>query len=42
MGGFLHLYIGQESVAMGACSLMGDNDHVIPPIVAMATRSPWA
>jgi pyruvate dehydrogenase E1 component alpha subunit len=29
MGGFLHLYIGQESVAMGACSLMGDNDHVI-------------
>ena len=29
MGGFLHLYIGQESVAVGACSLMGDNDHVI-------------
>jgi pyruvate dehydrogenase E1 component alpha subunit len=29
MGGFLHLYIGQESVAIGACSLMGDNDHVI-------------
>jgi pyruvate dehydrogenase E1 component alpha subunit len=29
MGGFLHLYIGQESVAVGACSLMGANDHVI-------------
>jgi pyruvate dehydrogenase E1 component alpha subunit len=29
MGGFLHLYIGQEAVAVGAVSLMGDNDHVI-------------
>ena len=29
MGGFLHLYIGQESVAVGTCSLMGDHDHVI-------------
>jgi pyruvate dehydrogenase E1 component alpha subunit len=29
MGGFLHLYIGQESVAVGACSLMGEHDHVI-------------
>ena len=29
MGGFLHLYIGQEGVAVGACSLMGANDHVI-------------
>jgi pyruvate dehydrogenase E1 component alpha subunit len=29
MGGFLHLYIGQESVAVGACSIMGDDDHVI-------------
>ncbi|MES2507343.1 MAG: pyruvate dehydrogenase (acetyl-transferring) E1 component subunit alpha [Verrucomicrobiota bacterium] len=29
MGGFLHLYIGQESVAIGCTSLMGDNDHVI-------------
>ena len=29
MGGFLHLYIGQESVAVGAVSLMGPNDHVI-------------
>ncbi|HEY3901608.1 MAG TPA: thiamine pyrophosphate-dependent enzyme [Chthoniobacter sp.] len=29
MGGFLHLYIGQESVAVGACSLLGDNDHLI-------------
>jgi pyruvate dehydrogenase E1 component alpha subunit len=29
MGGFMHLYIGQESVATGTCSLMGDHDHVI-------------
>lgn len=29
MGGFLHLYIGQESVAVGTISLIGENDHVI-------------
>lgn len=29
MGGFLHLYIGQESVAVGTLSLFGANDHVI-------------
>ncbi len=29
IGGFLHLYIGQEAVAIGCCSLMGKNDHVI-------------
>ena len=29
MGGFLHLYIGQESVAVSAASLMGENDHMI-------------
>lgn len=29
IGGFLHLYIGQESVAVGSISLMGENDHVI-------------
>ncbi len=29
MGGFLHLYIGQESVAVGCVSLMGEHDHVI-------------
>ena len=29
MGGFMHLYIGQESIALGTCSLMGDHDHVI-------------
>lgn len=29
MGGFLHLYIGQESVAVGTMSLCGDHDHVI-------------
>jgi pyruvate dehydrogenase E1 component alpha subunit len=29
MGGFLHLYIGQESVAVGTLSLRGENDHNI-------------
>ena len=29
MGGFMHLYIGQESIATGTCSLLGDHDHVI-------------
>ena len=29
MGGFLHLYIGQESVAVGTISLCGPHDHVI-------------
>jgi len=29
MGGFLHLYIGQEAVAVGTVMLMGKNDHVI-------------
>ena len=29
MGGFLHLYIGQESIAVGTISLIGENDHVI-------------
>jgi pyruvate dehydrogenase E1 component alpha subunit len=29
MGGFLHLYIGQESVAVGTISLRGENDHFI-------------
>ena len=29
MGGFLHLYIGQEAVAVGCVSLMGGNDHII-------------
>ena len=29
IGGFLHLYIGQEAVAIGCCSLMGANDHII-------------
>lgn len=29
MGGFLHLYIGQESIAVGTISLCGENDHVI-------------
>jgi pyruvate dehydrogenase E1 component alpha subunit len=29
IGGFLHLYIGQEAVAVGCCSLMGKDDHLI-------------
>jgi len=29
MGGFLHLYIGQEAVAVGTISLRGAHDHVI-------------
>lgn len=29
IGGFLHLYIGQEAVAVGCCSLMTPNDQVI-------------
>jgi pyruvate dehydrogenase E1 component alpha subunit len=29
MAGFLHLYNGQEAVAVGCVSVMGDDDHVI-------------
>lgn len=29
IGGFLHLYIGQESVAAGTISLCGKHDHII-------------
>jgi pyruvate dehydrogenase E1 component alpha subunit len=29
MGGFLHLYTGQEAVAVATMSLLGPNDHVI-------------
>lgn len=29
IGGFLHLYIGQEAIAVGTVSLMGAHDHVI-------------
>ena len=29
MGGFLHLYIGQESVAVGTISLCGEEDQLI-------------
>lgn len=29
MGGFLHVYIGQESVAVGTLSLCGEHDHNI-------------
>jgi pyruvate dehydrogenase E1 component alpha subunit len=29
IGGFLHLYIGQEAIAVGCCSVMQKDDHVI-------------
>ncbi len=29
VAGFLHLYIGQEAIAIGAASLMEENDHMI-------------
>lgn len=29
IGGFLHLYIGQEAVAVGSVSMLGQDDHVI-------------
>ena len=29
IGGFLHLYIGQESIAVGCASVMGKDDHII-------------
>jgi pyruvate dehydrogenase E1 component alpha subunit len=29
MGGFLHLYIGQESVTVATISLCGEDDHII-------------
>jgi pyruvate dehydrogenase E1 component alpha subunit len=29
IGGFLHLYIGQEAIAVGACKAMSQNDHLL-------------
>jgi len=29
IGGFLHLYIGQEAIAVGTVSLQGEHDHII-------------
>jgi len=29
IGGFLHLYIGEEAIAVGACAAMGDADHLL-------------
>ena len=28
-GGFLHLYIGKEAVAVGACQALGNEDHLL-------------
>src|SRR5438067_1488007 len=29
VGGFLHLYIGEEAVAVGACAALADEDHLL-------------
>lgn len=29
IGGFLHLYIGEEAIAVGACKAMADADHLL-------------
>ena len=29
IGGFLHLYIGEEAIATGACQAMGPDDHLL-------------
>jgi pyruvate dehydrogenase E1 component alpha subunit len=29
IGGFLHLYIGEEAIAVGACKAMGKDDHLL-------------
>jgi len=29
IGGFLHLYIGEEAVAVGACQALGAQDHLL-------------
>lgn len=29
IGGFLHLYIGEEAIAVGACAALGEGDHLL-------------
>ncbi|MFN2168804.1 MAG: thiamine pyrophosphate-dependent enzyme, partial [Anaerolineae bacterium] len=29
IGGFLHLYIGEEAIAVGACQAMREDDHLL-------------
>lgn len=29
IGGFLHLYIGEEAIAVGACQALGEEDHLL-------------
>jgi pyruvate dehydrogenase E1 component alpha subunit len=31
IGGFLHLYIGEEAIAVGACKALGKEDHLLTP-----------
>jgi pyruvate dehydrogenase E1 component alpha subunit len=35
IGGFLHLYIGQEAVSTGLISARKEQDRVIPPTATM-------
>ena len=43
IGGFLHLYIGQEAVGVGAISLLRPDDYFDrPPTATTATRWPAA
>ena len=41
MGGFLHLYIGQESVAAGTLGLCKEMTMPLPHTVVMGMHSPW-
>jgi len=40
--GAIHLYIGEEAVAVGACEALRRDDYVRAPTAATATRSPKA
>ena len=37
--GFMHLYIGEEAVAVGTMAALGPEDAIVPPTASMAT--PW-
>jgi pyruvate dehydrogenase E1 component alpha subunit len=42
IGGFCHLYIGQEAVGVGAISALRQDDYVLQVIVNTVRRSPRA